>query len=165
MNELEENTSGRNWGSQIGCRLVPQPETSRTNPCQENKTIFCFHLSGNTSVSHFLSICVIGNNDKLRWVCGSVLGICGRIASCSGLAFRDAIHIMSSVVDTDYTGPVRVLLYNHGSLPYALSTHQSISQLIYKRIFTPKLAELRELPPPSSDNGRGDRGLGSSGLF
>ena len=41
-------------------------------------------------------------------------GVYGRIAPRSGLAAKYSISVLAGVIDKDYTGQVRVILFNHG---------------------------------------------------
>ena len=66
-------------------------------------------------------------------------GTYGRIAPRSGLAVKHFIDIGEGVLDLDFRGSVRVVLFNH----HAEEPFQA--QLIVEKICTPKLLEVDEL--------------------
>ena len=49
-------------------------------------------------------------------------GTYGRIAPRSGLAFKHSIDIGAGVIDEDYTGPVSILIINHGTQDFTIKT-------------------------------------------
>ena len=61
-------------------------------------------------------------------------GTYGRIAPRSGLALKHHIDIGASVVDEDYTGPVGILMINHGSQDFVVNLGDQVAQLILERI-------------------------------
>jgi deoxyuridine 5'-triphosphate nucleotidohydrolase len=61
-------------------------------------------------------------------------GYYGRIASRSGLAVKYGIDVGAGVIDSDYTGPVKVLLFNHGDEDFVVSEGDRIAQLIIEKI-------------------------------
>ena len=48
------------------------------------------------------------------------LGHYGRLASKSGLAMKNQMHVGAGVIDPDYTGEVKVLLFNAGRHYYLI---------------------------------------------
>ena len=48
------------------------------------------------------------------------LGHYGRLASKSGLAMKHQIHVGAGVIDPDYTGEVKILLFNAGRHYYLI---------------------------------------------
>jgi len=86
-------------------------------------------------------------------------GYYGRIAPRSGLASKHFIDTGAGVVDEDYRGPVKVLLFNHGKEAYKVAKGDRIAQLICERICYPVLQEVQNL----DDTERGEGGFGSSG--
>jgi dUTP pyrophosphatase len=86
-------------------------------------------------------------------------GTYGRIAPRSGLAVR-GISVGAGVVDADYRGPVKVLLFNHStSDPLAVEPGDRIAQLVLEAIVVPEVEVLQELPVAE----RGSSGFGSTG--
>lgn len=88
-------------------------------------------------------------------------GYYGRVASRSGYSFKDDIEVGAGVIDADYTGLVRVKLYNHGSEPFRVIAGQKIAQLIITKISHPEVLLVESLDRTV----RGDGGFGSTGEF
>jgi len=83
----------------------------------------------------------------------------GRIAPRSGLALQHHIDLAGGVIDEDYRGNLRVILFNHSGRPFQIRRGDSVAQLICE-IFYPVILEVKEL-----DNTERDiRGFGSTGL-
>lgn len=78
-----------------------------------------------------------------------------QLASRSGLASRGVITI-GGVVDSDYRGEIRVILFNYGSEPHEVRRHDRISQGI--------LIKIAEYDDDSSTVIRGSGGFGSTGV-
>ena len=84
-------------------------------------------------------------------------GTYGRIAPRSGLAVKHFIDIGGGVLDLDFRGSVRVVLFNHhAEEPFQVDVGDRIAQLIVEKICTPKLLEVDELD-------KTERGVGSFG--
>ncbi|EAQ92683.1 dUTP pyrophosphatase [Chaetomium globosum CBS 148.51] len=86
-------------------------------------------------------------------------GTYGRIAPRSGLAAKHFIDTGAGVIDADYRGPVKVLLFNHADADYAVQEGDRVAQLIIERIYTPEVLEVQEL----EESVRGAGGFGSTG--
>ena len=86
-------------------------------------------------------------------------GVYGRIAPRSGLAVNNGIQVGAGVVDPDYTGEVRVVLFNHNYLPFEVKKGDRIAQLVLERCETPLVEEVDDL----SETDRGAAGFGSTG--
>jgi len=86
----------------------------------------------------------------------------GRVAPRSGLAIRNGIQVGAGVIDTDYRGEVKVVLFNHDtSKTYEVKPGHRIAQLILERIVFPRVEEVVE---ELLDTQRGDGGFGSTGV-
>jgi deoxyuridine 5'-triphosphate nucleotidohydrolase len=85
----------------------------------------------------------------------------GRIAPRSGLALHKFIDVGGGVIDSDYTGIVGIILYNHSKHDYSVKKGERIAQLIVEKIQPVNLVEVSELPTTS----RGSEGFGHSGRF
>ena len=57
-------------------------------------------------------------------------GYYGRIAGRSGLAKDFQLTILGGVIDSDYRGEIKVLLFNLGAYPVDLPEHSRIAQII-----------------------------------
>lgn len=86
-------------------------------------------------------------------------GTYGRIAPRSGLAVKNGIDVGAGVVDPDYTGEVKVLLYNFDDKPFAVKPGYRIAQLILEKYHSCEVEEVEALEETS----RGDSGFGSTG--
>jgi dUTP pyrophosphatase len=86
-------------------------------------------------------------------------GTYGRIAPRSGLALKYFIDVGAGVVDSDYRGPLKVVLFNHGEVAFIVKIGDRIAQLICEKIEYPELREVVSL----EDTLRGNGGFGSTG--
>ena len=66
---------------------------------------------------------------KMRFPCGTY----GRLASRSGLSLRHGIEVGAGVIDPDYRGVVKVLLYNHSNENFVIRKGDRIAQLILEK--------------------------------
>lgn len=82
-----------------------------------------------------------------------------RIAPRSGISSKYALDVGAGVVDSDYTGIIKVLLFNHGEDPFPIKIGDRIAQLIPERRFKVNVVEVNELPKTE----RGTNGFGSTG--
>src|SRR2546421_12852079 len=58
----------------------------------------------------------------------------GRIAPRSGLASKNFIDTGAGVIDADYRGQVKVLLFNHAESEFKIKTGDRIAQLVLERV-------------------------------
>ncbi|KXJ95963.1 deoxyuridine 5'-triphosphate nucleotidohydrolase [Microdochium bolleyi] len=86
-------------------------------------------------------------------------GTYGRIAPRSGLASKHFIDTGAGVIDADYRGQVKVLLFNHNDTDFAVAEGDRVAQLVIERIYTPEVVEVAEL----EESVRGAGGFGSTG--
>ena len=86
-------------------------------------------------------------------------GTYGRVAPRSGLATR-GVAVGAGVIDADYRGPVKVLLFNHSSTDsLTIEVGDRIAQLVIEVIRTPAVEIVSQLPSAE----RGEAGFGSTG--
>lgn len=85
-------------------------------------------------------------------------GYAGFLKSKSGLNVRHDI-VGEGVIDSGYTGSIRVKLYNHGAESYMIEKGDKISQLVLLPIYTPDLEQVTAL----EETERGSGGFGSTG--
>src|SRR6056300_395892 len=83
----------------------------------------------------------------------------GRIAPRSGLAVKKGIQVGAGVIDRDYTGEVKVVLFNHGDDEFVIKKGDRIAQLIIEKIEMPEVKLVDELLVTE----RGEGGFGSTG--
>jgi dUTP pyrophosphatase len=90
-------------------------------------------------------------------------GVYGRIAPRSGLAVKHGIDVGAGVIDPDYTGEIRVVLFNLDSkVPYVIRPGYRIAQLILEQaIVSP---DVYEGTPIFVESERGAGGFGSTGV-
>ena len=84
-------------------------------------------------------------------------GCYGRVAPRTGIALRNGILIggkgllltktlfsffIAGVIDADYRGSIRVLVFNLGDEPFTISKGEPIAQIICERICYPGLLEV-----------------------
>ena len=86
-------------------------------------------------------------------------GVYGRVAPRSGLAVKNGIDVGAGVIDPDYTGELKVVLFNHDQNPFVIKPGYRIAQLILERCEVPPVLEVLDL----GETGRGQSGFGSSG--
>uniref|UniRef100_A0A8H7TNT4 Deoxyuridine 5'-triphosphate nucleotidohydrolase n=1 Tax=Bionectria ochroleuca TaxID=29856 RepID=A0A8H7TNT4_BIOOC len=77
----------------------------------------------------------------------------------SGLASKNFIDTGAGVIDADYRGEVKVLLFNHAEADFEIKEGDRIAQLVLERIYTPDVVEVQEL----EESVRGAGGFGSTG--
>ena len=86
-------------------------------------------------------------------------GVYGRVAPRSGLAVKHGIQVGAGVVDPDYTGEVKVVLFNHGDKDFEVKKGDRIAQLVLERCETPPVEEVGTV----EETDRGSGGFGSTG--
>jgi dUTP pyrophosphatase len=87
------------------------------------------------------------------------VGTYGRIASRSGFSVKYNTHVGAGVIDPDYTGEIKVVLYNVGTSSVNIKQFDRIAQLIVEKCSTPQIIEVTALKETS----RGQGGFGSTG--
>ena len=86
------------------------------------------------------------------------LGYAGVLVSKSGLNTKHGI-LSTGLIDSSYTGSIRVKLYNHGHEAYTVHGGDKISQIV----ILPVLLCGFRLVDALDETERGDNGFGSSG--
>lgn len=61
-------------------------------------------------------------------------GTYGRVAPRSGLAAKHSIDVGAGVIDADYRGEVKVLLFNLGESDFAVAEGERVAQLVLERV-------------------------------
>ena len=89
-------------------------------------------------------------------------GFEGQIRPRSGLAARNGVTVLNSpgTIDSDYRGIIRVILINHGDLPFKVCRGDRIAQLVIAPIAHGELVIADEL----KDTLRGQGGFGHTGI-
>ena len=80
----------------------------------------------------------------------------------SGIALKHQVTVLNSpgTIDADYRGEVKVILINHGRLPFQIEKGMKIAQMVIAPVLPTSLAEVPEL----NETVRGEGGFGSSGM-
>ena len=80
----------------------------------------------------------------------------------SGLAAKSGITVLNSpgTIDADYRGEIKVILINHGPLPFTVVRGMRIAQLVIAPVARACWQEVSQLPVTD----RGGGGFGSTGL-
>lgn len=88
-------------------------------------------------------------------------GYAGLVYARSGMACKRGLAPANKVgvIDSDYRGPVTVVLHNHGSEPQTVSHGERVAQLLVTPVLMPAFEEKTDL----SDTERGKGGFGSTG--
>lgn len=58
----------------------------------------------------------------------------GRIAPRSGLASKNFIDVGAGVIDADYRGQVKILLFNHSDVDFQVKEGDRVAQLVLERV-------------------------------
>lgn len=88
-------------------------------------------------------------------------GTAGLVYARSGLACKKGLAPANKVgvIDSDYRGPVTVVLHNHGTEEQTIEHGDRIAQLVITPVLTARFDEASDL----SDTERGQGGFGSTG--
>lgn len=86
-------------------------------------------------------------------------GYYGRIAPRSGLAVKHFIDVGAGVIDSDFRGTIKVILFNFSEFDFKISRGDRIAQLIIEKHATPMVIEVDKLRTTT----RGVGGFGSTG--
>jgi dUTP pyrophosphatase len=93
-------------------------------------------------------------------ITGMPQNVYARVAPRSGLAAKHHLHVGAGVVDSDYRGEIKVVLFNLGTAPFHIERNQRIAQLIFERIEHPiTFCEKSTI----DETQRGTDGFGSTG--
>lgn len=83
----------------------------------------------------------------------------GLLKSRSGLCAKHSISVEGGVIDTDYTGEIKVILKKSTPLPYKVRRGDRIAQLC----LVPLMCDKEEDRTPILNSDRGSGGFGSTG--
>lgn len=79
----------------------------------------------------------------------------------SGLAAKHGVTVLNTpgTIDADYRGEVKVILINHGDVPFEISRGDRIAQMVIAPVLQAQILEVTDL----TDTTRGAGGFGSTG--
>jgi dUTP pyrophosphatase len=85
----------------------------------------------------------------------------GQVRPRSGLALKHGISLANTpgTIDSDYRGPVQVIMINLGSKPFTVRRGDRIAQLVICPVAHARLVEVESLPETT----RNDGGFGHTG--
>lgn len=89
------------------------------------------------------------------------IGTYGRVAPRSGLAVKNGISTGAGVIDADYRGEVRIVLFNHSSKDFEIKKGDRIAQLVLEKIVNADIVEISAEQLDETERGAG--GFGSTG--
>lgn len=94
--------------------------------------------------------------------CAIPFGHYGRIAPRSGLAAKNGIDVFAGVIDADYRGEIKVILYNSDiNHTFFVEPGMRIAQMIVVPCVMQDAEEVSSIPDMT---GRGAAGFGSTGV-
>ena len=90
-------------------------------------------------------------------------GIVGLVCPRSGLAANHQVTVVNGpgIIDSNFRGECCVVLINHGRERFVARAGDRVAQLVLVPTWTPEIKLVDELP--TSPDGRGEGGFGSSG--
>lgn len=109
---------------------------------------------------------VVINPGETAWIPTGIAlevpkGCAGLVYARSSLGTKRGLAPANKVgvVDSDYRGEIRVVLFNHGKEPQTVKNGERVAQFLITPILTPQYIESDSL----SDTDRGTGGFGSTG--
>jgi dUTP pyrophosphatase len=89
-------------------------------------------------------------------------GTYGQVAPRSGIAIRHGVDVGAGIIDPDYEGELKVVLFNHDPKNnFIIRPGYRIAQLLLIPYITPYVNEVDHIPAVSD---RGEQGFGSTGV-
>jgi len=86
-------------------------------------------------------------------------GYAGLVWPRSGLAVKHGMDCGAGVIDSQYRGEIKVLLFNHTDSDFHINKGDRIAQLLIQKVESVQFAKVDEL----NGTHRGEGGFGSSG--
>ena len=93
-------------------------------------------------------------------------GYCGKIEMRSGLALKHGLMVMAGVIDSDYTGIIKVLVFNAGNKPYTINLGDRFAQMLILNVSYQLDDNVQDIVQKNVQKNelRLDNGFGSTGL-
>ena len=87
-----------------------------------------------------------------------------QIRSRSGLAYHNSIFVLNSpgTIDQDYTGNIKIILFNLSNEDYIINKHDRIAQMVICPIIMPNIEQVESYTTDIT-NKRKENGFGSTG--
>ena len=91
--------------------------------------------------------------------------MCAFICSRSGLAAKKSVYVLNApgIIDSDYTGELKVVLTNLGKTPFRISVGDRVAQMVFHYVPATDIEEVTKLVHYYMNNERGEGGFGSTG--
>ena len=89
-------------------------------------------------------------------------GVYGRIAPRSGLAVKHMLDVGAGVIDPDFSGEVRVMLFNHSDYEFRIRPGDRIAQLVLEKVM---IVDAKITVKQPDVTVRGVNGFGSTGGY
>jgi dUTP pyrophosphatase len=87
-----------------------------------------------------------------------------QLASRSGLAVKHQLDVKAGVIDADFTGNITVVIHNHGTATYNITTGDRIAQILVLNITHPHIIVNNPSTNTNTSTPRGNQGFGSTGI-
>lgn len=83
----------------------------------------------------------------------------------SGLAAKNGVTVLNSpgTIDADYKGELKVILINHGKVPFIINHGDRIAQAIFAPVYSMNSVKLNKVKSIMNNTERGTGGFGSTG--
>ena len=85
-------------------------------------------------------------------------GMYGRVALRSGMTLKHGVSTRARVIDQDYRGDVRVIMFNHRNNEVIIKKGDWVAQLIFEKFDLLAFLEVEEI----EETERGNQGFGST---
>ena len=89
-------------------------------------------------------------------------GYDAQIRSRSGLAAKHGVFVLNTpgTIDNDYTGEIKVVLFNTGEKPFTVQYKDRVAQIVFSKVIRAKFVQKENLKKTK----RGFDGFGSTGF-
>ena len=151
MSDINEQATNPLW---IKCNpladaTIPKYQTTGAAGCDLHATEDAIVRAGDRRV--------INTGLRLQIPPGYQAQVCSR----SGLAAKYGVMVLNApgIIDQDFTGEIKVILFNSGKEDFIVKKGDRIAQLVFLQVFQAIFQKSEEMPATM----RGDGGFGSTG--
>jgi dUTP pyrophosphatase len=84
----------------------------------------------------------------------------------SGLAAKNGVTVLNTpgTIDSDYRGELKVILINHGLIPFCVKHGDRIAQAVFASVLAKNVVYLQHVNEIDNNTERSSGGLGSTGI-